>query len=1542
MLSFSKIGFLLAFIPFLSFAQNQSTESLIQSRLTENVRVLGLQDSDIEDWVIYDEYVSKLSSVKHVYIRQRFEGIEIYNGVANFNIKDGKVLNAGYRLVTDVSGSVNTTMPTISQAEAINYAANHLGISQIGNIKELKKLDDHNFLFTGGELSVEEIPVKLMYMPMSDEEKSVRLVWDLSIYIKSQDHWWSMRIDAVTGEMLDKLDWVVECNFDNCTDGGHLHSSRREIASSSFPQFPAPAPAPPPATDAYRVFAIPAESPTHGPRTLVVGPSDALASPFGWHDDNGVSGPEYLHTQGNNVRATEDRNDNNGVGVLPNGGVGLSFDFPLDLTQAPIVNENAAITNLFYMNNIMHDIWYHYGFDEVSGNFQENSYGNGGVASDMVYAEAQDGGGMNNANFATPADGGNPRMQMYLWTSGVQYPLTINSPAGIAGQYQGISAGFGPGLPAIPLTADLALVDDGTGDVLDACSPLINGATVSGKIAVILRGTCGFTNKVQAAQDAGAVGVIVVNNVAGAPFAMGGASATITIPSIMVSDLDGALIIAQLQAPVVVNGSIVDPGPAADNDGDYDNGIIAHEYGHGISNRLTGGPSAANCLGNAEQMGEGWSDWFGLMLTIEPGDLPTDVRGIGTYAIGEPTNGGGIRPAPYSTDLAVNNYTYGATNNTGAISQPHGIGFVWCTMLWDLTWAMVNQHGYDTDLYNGTGGNNMTMALVIEGLKLQTCNPGFVDGRDAILAADQALYAGANQCLIWEVFAARGLGFSADQGSSNSRTDQTEAYDLPLSCQPPTVAPNADFSFSSDCSGMTQFTDLSNQIPQSWSWDFGDGNTDTLQYPSHTYGASGTYTVVLIAGNIFGADTVSYSVTIIMPSLPVVSDENICANQSAVLSGTASGSIIWYDVTGTIPLDTAVTYTTPVLATTTTYQAENVEFGPIQYAGPVNASFGGSGYHNQGSEYTLNFTAYQGFTILSVWVDAGSTGNRTINIWDEVSAGGTIIASTTVNITSTGPQRIPINLVVPSAGDYSIGGIGMNLRRNNSGVSYPYILSGVVDITSSSVGGNYYYYYYDWEVQTLPCRSGLVSVQAIVNPVDSTYETISTCTSYTWPANSMTYSSSGTYTSSFTNAFGCDSIATLYLTIGGAATGGESVATCSGYTWSANGTSYTNSGIYSATLTAVGGCDSIATLNLTINNPTTGSESATACGSYTWSANTSTYSSSGIYTAVLTNAAGCDSTATLNLTIINPSSASESASACDTYTWAANSSTYSSSGTYSTTLTNASGCDSVVTLNLVISSSTTGSESVSVCDSFLWLANGNLYTSSGVYTTTLANSEGCDSIATLNLNIGGAGSTETLTACDSYIWPLNGQVYSTGGTYTETLTTAGGCDSVVTLFLTIETIDASATQSGPTLFANQSGVTYQWLDCVSGLELSGETGQTYTAVSNGSYAVIVSNNSCIDTSSCMEVTGLGIDDLNLLSGITYYPNPTTGKFTVDLDDFASALDVRLTDVMGKHVKSLEFAHVNNFDVTIEGAPGVYFLRVTSSDGKSITIRIAKK
>jgi hypothetical protein len=247
----------------------------------------------------------------------------------------------------------------------------------------------------------------------------------------------------------------------------------------------------------------------------------------------------------------------------------------------------------------------------------------------------------------------------------------------------------------------------------------------------------------------------------------------------MVSQADGEAIIAALIAEENVSGFLVNNGPYQ-IDGDFDNGIIAHEYGHGVSNRLTAGAQNAGCLGNDEQMGEGWSDWLGLMMTISADDIATEGRGIGTYATNQEVTGSGIRPFRYSTDFSVNPSTYDLTNNP-SLSRPHGIGFVWATMLWDLNWALIDQYGFDSDLYNGTGGNNINMQLVIDGMKLQGCSPGFIDGRDAILQADILANDGANQCLIWEVFAKRGLGWSAEQGSSGSRSDQVEAFDLPPS-----------------------------------------------------------------------------------------------------------------------------------------------------------------------------------------------------------------------------------------------------------------------------------------------------------------------------------------------------------------------------------------------------------------------------------------------------------------------------------------------------------------------------------------------------------------------------------------------------------------------------------------------------------------------------------------------------------------------------------------------------------------------------------------
>ena len=780
----------LLFLVEISFSQNSLDNSnygsQIQTYLNSNKEKFNLIDSDIEDLYVSDEYFSKSTEITHVYVTQRYQGIQIHNAVSSIAIKDEGVFHYANNFINDINSKINTISPVLIAEQAILNTANYFNLGEIQNLNLISG-NDKEFTYSNGNISQVNIPVKLVFIQTADG--NLKLAWDLSIHTTDSKNWWSVRIDAVSGEVLDTNDWILSCNFEN---DNHLNHSNHNISieENSFNLFKKNSSFLVDGSQ-YNVFALPTESPIHGPRTLLSEPADIIASPYGWHDTNGEVGPEYTITRGNNVWAQEDRNANNGVGYSPDGTVSLNFDFPLNLNQSPALYEDAAITNLFYLNNVMHDIWYQYGFNEESGNFQSSNYGNGGSGSDFVVADAQDGSSINNAVFGTPPDGNNPRMSMFLWSAvgPAGDPLTINN-GSLAGDYFGLPANFGGILSPTPITADLALVVDSnfgvSTDPNDACDIIINGSSLIGKIAVIRRGLCEFGFKILAAENEGAIAVIMVNDVA-TPIVIempeGADGSQVTIPSVMISQADGEALISALSGGETINGSILDPGPY-ERDGDLDNSIVTHEYGHGISNRLAGGPSQAGCLQNAEQMGEGWSDWFALMLTMNVGDVSETPRGMSTYAIAQGVNGGGLRNAPYTTDFAVNSFTYGNTNNTSNISQPHGIGFVWATMLWDLTWAYIDKYGFDPDLYNGTGGNNKVMQIVIDGLKLQPCSPGFVDGRDAILAADTALTGGEDQCLIWETFAARGLGFFANQGDEFVRTDQVEAFNLPADNDP--------------------------------------------------------------------------------------------------------------------------------------------------------------------------------------------------------------------------------------------------------------------------------------------------------------------------------------------------------------------------------------------------------------------------------------------------------------------------------------------------------------------------------------------------------------------------------------------------------------------------------------------------------------------------------------------------------------------------------------------------------------------------------------
>lgn len=710
---------------------------------------LGLETDDLAGLIVTDRYESAHNGVNHLYLRQSHAGVPVVNANIGVHVtRDGQVLRSAGELVPGLARAVNATTPGLDAEAAVQAAVDHLGLLATAPLERVAAVGgpapEVRFAADAG-LSLQEITARLRYFwTVPGERSDVRLAWEVALRLPDHLNWWVLWVDAADGRVLGK---------DNLVDN-----------------------------DAYEVFAIPAMNPDEADRTVEMNPADPLASPFGWHDTNGAAGAEFTDTRGNNTFSQEDRDANNIGGFRPDGGPSLEFLFPLDLNLPPVDYQEAAITNLFYWNNIAHDVLYRYGFDEAAGNFQENNYGRGGIGGDPVQADAQDGSGLNNANFSTPSDGSDPRMQMFEWV--YPFPNLLDIAEGdAAGTYIASGANFGPVFTDSGVIGTLVLADDGTGtDVNDGCEPLINGGAINGNIAVIRRGTCSFVSKVRGAQNVGATAVVIMNNVAGGPITMGddGTGGDIVIPSEMISQEDGSVIEPTL--PVLGRARNAGADTPPNRDSDLDNGVIVHEYSHGLSNRLTGGPQNVFCLNNTEQMGEGWSDWYALALTGKEGDTPEQPRGIGTYLVFQATDGTGIRSHPYSTDFAINPETYD-TIKTAAI--PHGVGAVWSQMLWEVYWNLVTVYGFDADIYGGSGGNNRALQLVTDGLKLQPCSPQFVNGRDAILDADMAISGGVDQCLIWKGFAKRGLGLSADAGSNNSVTDGTEAFDLPRACQGP-------------------------------------------------------------------------------------------------------------------------------------------------------------------------------------------------------------------------------------------------------------------------------------------------------------------------------------------------------------------------------------------------------------------------------------------------------------------------------------------------------------------------------------------------------------------------------------------------------------------------------------------------------------------------------------------------------------------------------------------------------------------------------------
>jgi hypothetical protein len=750
----------------------QDNEKLIKDYISQN-KLREYKKSDLTNFTIDNVDASKSLNGSVVKFQQTYNGLPVYNAEGTALVRDNKIIYYTDTFLKDYSSAIANNA-NVSKTDALKKISENLQKQKITAYPILGFFDAEP---DSGHVAKQ----RLVYV---EDAGVLKLAYQFSLPEPDASNYWNILVDANNGNIISKLDVNLSCNFhDDAFSHDYAHNQEDFIGPINGDQQKFSLLVPDNAS--YNIFPLPLEAPTFGSRALVSNPWNLTASPEGWHYDGTT---HYTITRGNNAYAYEDTLGSNLVGFSPDGGASRNFDYPFSINGDSVTNQNAAITNLFYMNNKMHDIFYAFGFTPASRNFQNTNFGLGGVGNDYVNAEAQDGGGTNNANFASPADGSKPRMQMYLWSATTPRLFFYNAPSVAVPRQPGAgTAQFGNALTVTGVTGNVQLAS-----IIDGCTALPAGS-LTGKIGLIERGTCAFTVKVKNAQNAGAAAAIIYNDALNGDtlLTMSGTDATITIPSVFIGNTEGEYIKTHLSASTIVNVTLKnDPSTVITPDGDFDNGIIAHEYGHGISNRLTG--TGIGCLSSSadkEQMGEGWSDFFALMLTNKAGDNASVARGTGTYAIGQGITGDGIRPAKYSPDFTVNDYTYGDTNGMEYLSSGvlvpdvHSIGFVWATMLWDLHWQYVAKYGYASDVMSGTtNGSSRVLQLVTDALKLQICNPTFIDGRDAILAAELAKTGGADKCMIWRTFAKRGLGVNASAGSKTNINDQVEDLTVPAEC----------------------------------------------------------------------------------------------------------------------------------------------------------------------------------------------------------------------------------------------------------------------------------------------------------------------------------------------------------------------------------------------------------------------------------------------------------------------------------------------------------------------------------------------------------------------------------------------------------------------------------------------------------------------------------------------------------------------------------------------------------------------------------------
>lgn len=610
----------------------------------------------------------------------------------------------------------------------------------------------------------------------------------------------------------------------------------------------------------------------------------------------------------------------------------------------------------------------------------------------------------------------------------------------------------------------------------------------------------------------------------------------------------------------------------------------------------------------------------------------------------------------------------------------------------------------------------------------------------------------------------------------------------------------------------TSVSICSNQLPYQW-----NGNS---------YATGGTFQVNLPGSN--GCDSIATIIINIRPVANSTTNISICAGQLPYVWNGSS-----YNTAGTFPLtfsgsngcDSIARLHLTIIPFLTSITEQIVCVTDLPY------SWNGNSYLLPGN-YTAAFVTSAGcdsIATLQLTVDSSQDTQLTLIIcnnelpfvWNGYvfASTGTYGISPSVNVGGCdwiSSLELLIQPVLPSTATVSICNNQLPYSWNGNN----YTMSGLYGITLTSSAG---------------CDS-LANLALTVNPISTSSTIASICTNqlpFNW--NGTNYATSGTHTANLVSVNGCDSLATVVLTVNPVKTSTTTLSICNGqlpFTW--NGNNYPGAGIFSVTLTATNGCDSVATLNLSVLTFLSSTTNITICSNqlpFLWNGNT--YISGGSFTVTLLSSAGCDSIVTLNLTENNAIVSNTILNICNTqlpFSWNGNS--YAAAGNYSITLISSNGCDSIAGLTLLAGNAVTSTTTSTICNNQLpynW--NGNSYPVAGTYPVTLTSSSGCDSIATLNLLVTDIlTSTTNVTLCTSelpYSW--NGNSYSVAGTYSFTTTTSGGCDSVPILSLAVVPYVTSTTAI--TICNNE--LPYNW------------NGETY--ITAGTYAVLLNGTGACDS-----------------------------------------------------------------------------------------------